>query len=145
MTNSDHDDLEVLWDSSRYMSSEGYSTTFESRDEQQLNIPKGGTLETVIFPRVLRPAVDSGNEDPEGEWVRGVWVELVFRSGSERLAWTGTSPIAEIEPASRSRTHTRQAPSDSGGGCSRGCRRGNSCIDCSKTCRGGSSHRRRRR
>ncbi len=37
------------------------------------------------------------------------------------------------------------ASSASSGGCKKGCRCGNSCIDCSKTCRGGSTYRKRKR
>lgn len=36
-------------------------------------------------------------------------------------------------------------PASNSGGCVRGCRCGNSCIDCSKRCHGGSTYRRRRR
>lgn len=43
-------------------------------------------------------------------------------------------------------TYTPSSPPASNvGGCVRGCRCGNSCIDCSKTCHGGSTYRRRRR
>lgn len=33
----------------------------------------------------------------------------------------------------------------SSGGCKKGCRCGNSCIDCSKTCHGGETYRKRKR
>jgi hypothetical protein len=37
------------------------------------------------------------------------------------------------------------SPSGGGGGCKKGCRCGNACIECSKQCHGGATYRKRKR
>lgn len=53
--------------------------------------------------------------------------------------------VEESPPGGASGGGCAQGGGDGGGGCVKGCRCGNSCIDCSDTCHGGATYRRRRR
>lgn len=71
----------------------------------------------------------------------GSRVTLVFSDGTTKREWVGSQRGG---PPASNRVGGYPAPGYSTGGCTKGCRCGNSCIDCSKTCHAGQTYRRRR-
>lgn len=86
--------------------------------------------------------LDPGGEIGEDGGMRGTTVRVAVLVVS--VAVLGASAKQQPPPSSGGYTNFSN-PSSTGGGCKKGCRCGRSCIDCKKTCRGGSTYRKRKR
>ena len=132
VANESAESVMIVWDESGFETTDGSGSSFYSLGEpdrpESVEIGPAQTR-TVHITTPARP--DRSH------------VVLVFNDGSARRSWRGRQRGGFS-------AHATETPSGSyspgpTGGCVRGCACGNSCIDCSKTCRGGSTYRHRQR
>jgi len=148
ITNRTVEGLEVVWSESSCTTATESLYLLDTVDRTSIvAVPVGETINAVVFPVPLRTAVEEGNEGKPGEWIRGARCNLVMRAGDRALSWDGRAPRVEVERnyGGRSPSYSGGSSNGSSGGCKKGCACGNSCIDCSKTCRGGETYRKRKR
>jgi hypothetical protein len=156
----------ILWDES-YIEQDGrrlgrlaFSGTTQPAAQMPTQVLRYSSLSTSFVPENFIPEESSIDVRHNYSGARIVLVLLQAppwgADPGQRYEWIGVARGISATPATSESRYSPSEPTGSppmapispstpSGGCSTGCPCGNSCIDCAKTCRGGSTYRKRRR